>query len=210
MKVKLKIKIDRNGNKALNVKVDAKRAFNIQTNGNLTKTHTVNNKSFIHMETIEELLFYLSEHGNKTQKAVFELDKPFDIYDFCPSSFKCWEEDRKRQQSNFEKSILNNYDIDYIVRHVEFLMDGDMGYHGRIIAQNIMKMSKRANKNAALVQNTLSCLGVPNYYRKQWYKKLSEEQQTELNAKIDDLREEFTSQCYEILVYNVKEKIVLI
>jgi len=57
-----KMSRDYNGNKTVQVKVPGERAFSIQTNGNLPKTHRTN------VSDEQEILDYVKTYGSLRQK----------------------------------------------------------------------------------------------------------------------------------------------
>jgi hypothetical protein len=69
----LSLKRDVNGNKCLSVKIDGKRAFSVQTLGNLPITHscdlnTLHNCPTNRARVINELREFIAQHGTKAQK----------------------------------------------------------------------------------------------------------------------------------------------
>ena len=62
---------DVNGNKIIKVKVGTARAFNIQTNGNLPKTHqALDDDDINYAQTQNEVHAYIKQYGTKRQKEI--------------------------------------------------------------------------------------------------------------------------------------------
>jgi hypothetical protein len=73
MNIQLSTKYDKNGNRVLVCKVGTKRAFRVQTNGNLPIAHncdnsTLANCAFNRGRVIGELKAYVDQYGTKKQK----------------------------------------------------------------------------------------------------------------------------------------------
>jgi hypothetical protein len=62
--------MDRNGNSIVTVKVEGHRAFSIQSNGNLPRTHQLGMATDI---TRKEVAAYIQAHGTKRQKQILGL-----------------------------------------------------------------------------------------------------------------------------------------
>ena len=62
----LETKMDRNGNRVLKVTPNVGRAFTVQTNGNLPKTHA----NFNRITAFKELKKYIKKHGTTRQKQI--------------------------------------------------------------------------------------------------------------------------------------------
>ena len=76
MNIQLSTKYDVNGNRVLVCKVGTKRAFSLQTNGNLPVASSCDNNilandAYNRARVISEVKGYVSQYGTPTQKALF-------------------------------------------------------------------------------------------------------------------------------------------
>ena len=150
--VKISTGRDVNGNTTIIIKKNIDRATSIQALELFQGKAIPEDKA----EIFKKFLVYIAEHGTKTQKTIFSMNKGaiFSYYKECQRSTQDWIIQAKRaEESPFCP------DIEYLIRHAEFLLDGNMGYYGRIIGDNIQKSTARANKPAMLGQATLRILG---------------------------------------------------
>lgn len=67
--IKMKLVKDRNGLRALRVTYPGRRAFNIQTNGNMPITH----KDGVGVWTRKELVDYIENHGTRRQQGLLRM-----------------------------------------------------------------------------------------------------------------------------------------
>ena len=63
------LSFDRNGNRTLTVKVSPARAFRVQTNGNLPRTH----RDGIGLWTSTEVVDFVSNYGTQRQKIMLGI-----------------------------------------------------------------------------------------------------------------------------------------